>query len=170
MQPGPATRVFRFLHMISAFGVLLVAAIICLDVLGRDLLNQPLPGTAEIVKNSVVAITFMQIPLAIRGDAMFRTTILMDLSGPTVSRVLHLVASLLGVLLFVLLVWSSWGPMIDAWKIGEYEGEGALRFPTYPIRSIVVLMSVLAAVAYAILAWLDFRALRGDPVPPVPGH
>jgi hypothetical protein len=31
-------------------------------------------------------------------------------------------------------------------------------------------MSVLAAVAYAILAWLDFRALRGDPVPPVPGH
>ena len=36
---------------------------------------------------------------------------------------------------------SSWSGTIYAWKIFEYEGEGALRVPVYPIKSLILLGS-----------------------------
>ena len=40
--------------------------------------------------------------------------------------------------------------MLEAWEIGEYEGEGALRVPTAPIRTILVLGAALTMILYAV--------------------
>ena len=66
---------------------------------------------------------------------------------------------LLGVAVFVLMAWASWGPLLNSWAIGEYEGEGALRVPVYPVRTLIVVMSVIAALAYVLLF---LRELRGE--------
>ncbi len=158
MADNIQTRVSKILHIVSSAWVLVLAVIILVDVVGRAVFNHPLLGTAEIIKNSVVAILFLQIPLAILVGAMLRTTIILDWVGSRFRAAIELVACSLGLLFFVALVVGSYEPLLEAWRIGEYEGEGAMRVPTYPVRAIVLAMAVLSA---SIFSWQIFRILSG---------
>ncbi len=154
---GKAVAIARLLHVVSACWVLLLGVIILVDVLGRVWFDSPLLGATEIIKNSVVSITFLQLPLAIYSGSMLRTTIIADAVGPFVRKVLRTFAGLLGAIFFAVLVYSAWGHMIEAWEIGEYEGEGALRVPTYPVRTLMVITAAFCSVAYLMMIWLDWR-------------
>ena len=132
----------------SAFWVVLLAVMIFIDVCGRFVFNTPLLGTSEIIKNSVVSIAFLQLPLAIHRGGMLRTTLILDHVTPRVRQYLLGFANLLGFLFFLAIAYSAWQPFVDAWHISEYEGEGALRVPTYPVRLLLVLTCALAAIVY----------------------
>ena len=153
---GVPIRLARVLHLISAFWTLALAVLIFCDVTGRGMLNNPIPGTKEIIQNSVVAITFLQLPLAIYSGSMLRTTIFADAVPPFARRLLRTGAMLLGFAVFMGLLWSTWGSFWDAYRIGEYEGEGALRVPTWPVRGTVLVISVLGAFAYLSMIWYDW--------------
>jgi TRAP-type C4-dicarboxylate transport system permease small subunit len=146
----------RLLHIFSAFWTLALAFLIFGDVIGRIFLSRPIPGTKEILQNSIVTITFLQIPLAIYSGSMLRTTILSDAVPHTMRRLLRTFACLLGLALFLALIWGSLPSFWDAYRIGEYEGEGSLRVPTWPVRGAIAAMSTFAAIAYAYMIWLDW--------------
>ena len=155
-------RVTRAIHLFSAFWTLALAFLIFGDVFGRTILNSPIPGTKEIIQNSVVAITFLQLPLAIYTGSMLRTSILADAVPPLARRVLRTLGSLLGLAFFIGLIWSTWPSFMDAYAIGEYEGEGALRVPTWPVRGTVLVMSVFGAWAYVSMMVLDWQGRLVD--------
>lgn len=150
-------RITRAIHLFSAFWTLALAFLIFGDVVGRGMLNQPIPGTKEIIQNSVVAITFLQLPLAIYSGAMLRTSIFADAVPPVMRRLLRTFGALLGLIFFIGLIWSTWPSFVDAYRIGEYEGEGALRVPTWPVRGTVLVMSIFGAWAYISMIILDWR-------------
>ena len=150
-------RVTRAIHLFSAFWTLALAFLILGDVVGRGILNQPIPGTKEIIQNSVVAITFLQLPLAIYSGSMLRTSIFADAVGPVFRRLLRTFGALLGLIFFIGLIWSTWPSFADAYRIGEYEGEGALRVPTWPVRGTILVMSFFGAWAYISMIILDWR-------------
>lgn len=118
--------------------------------------SQPIPGTKEIVQNSIVAITFLQLPLAIYSGSMLRTSVLADAVPASIRRILRTLAYLLGVLLFIGLVLGSYVPFLDAYRIGEYEGEGALRVPVWPLRGIILLASAFGIFAYLSMIYYDW--------------
>lgn len=149
----------RILHVLAAIWLCIIAVTIVVDVVGRFFFNAPLTGTAEIVANSIVAIAFLQIPFAIRTYGMLRTTVVMERLGAGGRRIFNVVTYLVGVAVFATIAWASWDSMIFAWSINEYEGEGALRVPTYPVRTVLVVMSIIAALAYLLLC---IRELRGE--------
>ncbi len=149
-------RVARATHIVSAFWVLVLALIILVDVTGRYLFSQPLLGATEIIKNSVVSITFLQIPLAIYRGGMIRTTLIYGAVGADWRRILRSVANVCGLLFFVGTAFSAWGPALEALGVSEYEGEGALRVPTYPVRFLVVITSLFAGCVYLYLLYLDW--------------
>lgn len=151
-----AVKLARAIHIFSAFWTLALAVLIFLDVSGREFLNSPIPGTKEILQNSVVAITFLQLPLAIYSGSMLRTTIFADAVPPFMRRVLRTIGSLLGLILFLGLLWSTWPSFWDAYRIGEYEGEGALRVATWPVRGTVLVMSVFGMFAYFSMIVFDW--------------
>lgn len=154
------SQIAKTLHIVSSGWVLVLSCIICADVIGRSVFNHPLLGTAEIVKNSVVAITFLQVPLAILIGAMLRTTMILDAVRPKLKNVIEILACIFGISFFVALAFGSFDPLIQAWAIGEYEGEGALRVPTYPVRAIVFLMAILSAFVFL---WQAIRIISGKP-------
>ncbi len=149
-------RLSRAIHLISAFWTLGLAVLIFFDVLGRSLYAQPIPGTKEIIQNSIVAITFLQLPLAIYSGSMLRTTVFADAVPAPVRRILRTLCYLLGVVLFVSLIISTYEPLIDAYRIGEYEGEGALRVPVWPVRGIIFVMSIFSLFAYLSMIYFDW--------------
>ena len=146
----------RAIHLVSAFWTLALAVLIFCDVTSRSIFSQPIPGTKEIVQNSIVAITFLQLPLAIYSGSMLRTTVFADAVPAPIRRLLRTVAYLLGVIVFVALALSSYEPFIDAYRIGEYEGEGVLRVPVWPLRGIILLASVFGSFAYLSMIYYDW--------------
>lgn len=152
-------RINRGLHMFAAFWLFVLAFLILIDVGGRGLFSMPLRGTPEIIANSVVCIAFLQLCNAVRTGSMLRVEILDRAIPVAVLRALQVVGFVLGALLFAAVAYSSWEPMIEAWRIGEFAGnEGSLRVPTYPVRSLLVAACILATVNYLLMAW---QALRG---------
>jgi len=145
------------MHILSSVWVFILALVILIDVCGRILFSQPLPGTKEILQNSVIAVTFLQIPLAIYSGSMLRTTLLHDLMPTFVKKLIRSFAFALGLILFVAIAYASLPEAIDAYKIGEYEGEGALRIYTWPIRFLIVITAVIAAIAYLTMMVADWR-------------
>lgn len=164
MRSVTVERLARTTHVVSAFWVLVLAAIIFVDVMGRYLFSQPLLGATEIIANSVVSITFLQLPLAIYQGGMIRSTLLYDAVSERAQRLLRTLAGVLGLAFFLGTAYSAWGPALEALAVSEYEGEGALRVPTYPVRFLVVATSVFAAYVYLHLLYLDWTG-RIDPAP-----
>lgn len=154
---GPAIKLARLLHIVSAIWTLALAVLIFCDVAGRNLMSMPLPGTKELLQNSVVSITFLQLPLAIYSGSMLRTSIFADAVPAGAARVLRTIGALLGLAVFLGLLWSTWPAFVDAYQIGEYEGEGSLRVPTWPVRGVVLLMSGFGAFAYLSMIVLDWQ-------------
>jgi len=106
--------------------------------------------------NSVVSITFLQLPLAIYRGGMLRTTVISDAVTPNSQRILRTIGSILGLFFFAATAYSSWQPFVDAWQIGEYEGEGSLRVPTYPVRFLLIITTAFSALVYLYLLYLDW--------------
>lgn len=154
----------RSIHVISAVWVLILGFAIIADVMSRSLFSYPIRGTTEVIKNSVVAITFLQLPLAILSGSMLRTELLSDALGPQARRLLRTLAYLAGAVLFVLIAYSSWDAAALAYRIGEYEGEGALRVPTWPVRFVLIGTSVIAALGYLAMIWLDWTGQLEDEI------
>jgi TRAP-type C4-dicarboxylate transport system permease small subunit len=140
---------------LNAVGTVWVAAItvlVCADILGRVLFSFPITGVPEIVKVSIVAIVWLQIPHTLKiGGHLRSDVVLRRLSGRGRS-ILDLFAYALGALVFGLLVFSGWDTMIMAWEMGEFEGELPVRVPTYPLRSIVLLGAALACLQFLLMA------------------
>jgi TRAP-type C4-dicarboxylate transport system permease small subunit len=68
------------------------------------------------------------------------------------------VGALLGLGFFGLVCWGAIDPAIHAWTSNEFEGEGALRVPSWPARFIVVIGTALAALSYVLIAIENFKA------------
>jgi len=155
-------KIARAVHLFSAFWTMALAFLIFGDVVGRGVFNSPIPGTKEIIQNSVVAVTFLQLPLAIYSGSMLRTSIFADAVPPFFRKILRTICMILGLILFLGLIWSTWPSFWDAYRIGEYEGEGSLRVPTWPVRGTVLVMSVFGMIAYATMIVLDWRGTLID--------
>lgn len=153
----------RAFMLISAFGLVLIALMIGADVMSRLLLNSSISGVAELVANALLIVAFFQLSYTIRIGGLLRTE-LMDAYAPRiVSRSLWFVGYLLGALLFLLISFYSWDPMISAWERNTFEGHASLRIPTFPSRLAVVLFSALASLNFLALSIRSLLVIiKGD--------
>jgi TRAP-type C4-dicarboxylate transport system permease small subunit len=117
--------------------------IVTADVLGRALFDSPVPGTPEIVRNSVPGIVFLLIPYAMRTNSHVRSNIILSRVPNIWRQGLLALSNLLGFIMFGLILLAAWEPMVRSWRIREFEGLGALEVPVYPIRTIIVAASLL---------------------------
>jgi TRAP-type C4-dicarboxylate transport system permease small subunit len=62
---------------------------------------------------------------------------------------------LLGAAFFMMIITGGWEESIASYVEGEYEGEGALRVPSWPARWTVLIGSGIAAMNYLVMAYID---------------
>jgi len=156
---------------LGSIWILALMLLVVGDVLGRALsgvvfrladvtINLSIRGTPELVKLSIVGIVFLQVAHTLRHGRHVRSTVVTERLRPRLAEGMTLVAHLLGAALCALIVWSSWDNMVRGWRIGEFEGEGALRVPVAPSRTIVILGTTLFGLQFARLAFGNLRRLR----------
>ena len=139
------------LNIVGAIWVVLLMLLVTVDVIGRAFFNAPLFGVPEIVKISVVGLVWCQMAHTLKIDAHLRSTTLVERLPPRVRAAIESIFFLVGAVTFALIVYSGWDNMIEAWRIGEFEGEEPVRVPTYPIRSLVLLGAALTAIQFALM-------------------
>ncbi len=144
--------IVRVLLAAAAAIIFLLGFLVCADVIGRAIFNSPVKGTPEIVSMSIVIICFLLAGYAVQSGSMIYTDVLVSIFGARGRAFALLLSAVLGILFFGLIVWGSFEPTLYAWTSGEYEGEGALRVPAWPARTIVLIGAALVIVSYVMHA------------------
>ncbi|WP_207480794.1 TRAP transporter small permease subunit [Arenibaculum pallidiluteum] len=153
--PAPEGAMQRITGVMASIGTILIFAtmvMIVADVLGRNFLNSPITGVAEIAGRLVVAIVFLQIASAIASDRMTRADFLIRIIGdraPAFAAFLEKLFALCGAVVFALIAYASWPDLVSSWTTNDFFGvQGIFTIPTWPFRAIVVVGAVAAAIAY----------------------
>ncbi len=157
---GPVVRGFSVLaHILAAIGtiwILVLMFVIVADVLGRNFFDSPITGVAEVAGRSVVAIVFLQITAAIMSGRMTRADFLTRIiarRAPLIMRIMSVLFSLAGALVFAAIAYATWPDFIASWRRGEFFGvPGVWTIPTYPFRGVILVGASGAALAYLGLA------------------
>ena len=158
---GGFASFMAILNAAATFMVFLIMLMVTADVFGRGFFNSPVMGTAEIVRNLVVVICFLQIGHVLRQNRHIRSTLIVQRLPPLGTELVQILTSAVGLALFVMLFKGGWGLNWTAWVIHEYEGEGALNVPTYPVRTIILLGAVLMSIQFALNLCRSVRAAVG---------
>ncbi|MGE0253043.1 MAG: TRAP transporter small permease [Alphaproteobacteria bacterium] len=127
-----------------------LAFVVVADIVTR-ILNVPFQGATEIIANSIVMIAFLQFAYAVRVKAMLRVDALIMHLGAVPRRTLLSIGYLLGAFFFGFIFYSTLEPANYSWVTGHYEGEGALRVPSWPTYLTILLGSGLATINYILL-------------------
>lgn len=156
----------RALNVISGIWLGSIALLILCDVAGREFFGSPIYGTNEIVSNSVLSILFLQLPLSILSRSALRTTIFYGVVGIRGKGWVDATSYALAGVLFLAIAIGSWPNMIEGWEILEQEGSGIVNIPVYPIRTLVIVVSVITVVVCSLLTYQSlFHPQRFDESP-----
>jgi len=132
-----------------------LAFLVMANIIGRTYFDFPIYGTAEIVAASIVIVVFLQAGYAIRSRSMLKADFLVEHLPEKVQRLLLAIGYLLGATFFLMIITGGWEESIASYVEGEYEGEGALRVPSWPARWTVMIGSGLAMINYLVMAYID---------------
>lgn len=152
-------RIVRVLLAAAAVIIFLLGFLVCADVIGRAVFNSPVKGTPEMVSMSIVIICFLLAGYSVQSGGMIYTDVVAGAFGVRGRAVAQLLSAIFGVVFFGLIVWGSYEPALHAIVSGEYEGEGALRVPVWPARTVVIVGAVLVVASYLMHAVTAISAI-----------
>ena len=145
----------KFMMVIAAIWAFGLSFLILANIIGRSVFDSPVYGTAEIVATSIVIIVFLQVGYAIRSQSMLRADFLIIHLPYSIQRIFLFIGYLLGAVFFLMIITGGWEESVLSYIEGEFEGEGALRVPSWPARWMVMIGSTLALINYIVLAYID---------------
>jgi TRAP-type C4-dicarboxylate transport system permease small subunit len=138
------------LSSIATFWTFLLVFFVTADVVGRFIFKHPFTGTPEIVSASLVGIAFLYMPHTVWVGKQIRSDLLNSLLKPWFKCTMAIISPLAGVIVFFLISFTNWPDMMEAFRTGEWEGQGDLHVPVAPFRVILVGGAALTALYYAV--------------------
>ena len=131
-------RTNRFVAKAGACSLILLMLLTAGDVIGRDVLGRPVPGTVEL--SQYLLAVFALLGLAYTQQVKGHVTVSVLTSRLPVSGqlLLTLVSSLLGLGLFGLLAWQGWVVGVEERTVSDI-----LRLPQLPFRLLVAVAGCL---------------------------
>ncbi len=167
----------RLLHALNAIGtawIFVLMLMMCSDIASRFLFSAPIHGVAEIAGFSVVAITFLQLPRAVRDRRLARADMLIDRlhrASPRVAAGVESVFALLGAAVFGAILWAAAAGLAHSWQTDDRFGaQQVFTFPKWPIWLIVLAGSVCVLIAFLLQAWSDAFRRAPHSAPQGPAH
>ena len=148
-------KLSEILQSIAAIWLVFVAFTIFAEVTFRNF--GLFLGADQIVQNSVPAIVFLQVPFAIVSGTMLRTTLIYEFCTKNGKKIINILSFLIGVMLFIGISVGGWTDMIKGWEIKEYQGIGAIEFPVYIIRTVIIFASIMIVFIYTSLVFNELK-------------
>lgn len=170
-EPSLATRwwlaLISIMNSIGTAWVFVLLVIINLDIGGRAIFNHPIRGVPEIVALSIVACVFLQVAHTLKVGRLTRSEILLNwLSkhSPNLQHVLNGIYHVVGAGLMIIMFNASLPLLKKAWRLDVYVGaEGDFMAPVWPVKLIILIGCMAAAIQFLLTAWQEFRSVGRKP-------
>ncbi len=154
------------MNSIGTAWVFVLLVIINLDIAGRALFNHPIRGVPEIVALSIVACVFLQLAHTLKVGRLTRSDIIsnwLTRKNPGLEHFLSGIYHLIGAVVLIILFNASLPLFTKAWRLDVYVGaEGDFMAPVWPVKLIILIGCLAAAVQFMLMAYTDFRSMGGD--------
>jgi len=136
----------------SIVAVLLMAMMLIttVDVVGRYIVKQPVPGAYELIELMLAVNIFMALPLVCLKDEHITVTVLVERFSRRVRQVHAGVVSLLSAGVLAVVAWRLYAHAAQLASYGDVTM--FLRLPRGPIGYTMALLTALGALATVILA------------------
>lgn len=140
---------------------------ICADIVSRGLLNTPLPGVAEVVALSIVALVFLQLTHTLTTGSLTRVELVLGRvrqTRPRLARMMLALSHAIGAATFATIFYGSYPTFLRSWRSHEFVGvQGTFTAPTWPSKLAVVVGCVLITAQFLIYLANDIRLLLRKP-------
>lgn len=144
------------LNAIGSILIFAIMALICADVLARNIFNQPINGVAELVAASIVMIVFFQLASALRHGRMAQADIFIagfTRKHPRLGHGLQTLFYLAGAAMLAIIFDGTLPVYLNAVERQLFMGvEGVFTFPIWPIRLVVLICAAVTVLQYLLLA------------------
>ena len=145
---GTADRLGLALGLGPGIVLLLTALLTLADVVGRNLLNAPVPGATELTELALVAITFLLYPRVAWRDTHIAVDLLDGFMGRIAQRLQLLLVAAIGTVAFGALAWRIW--LLGERVTGYGDVTPYLRVPLGPIYYAMAILCALTALAHVV--------------------
>lgn len=144
----------RFCCLSGAVLTLAMMALICADVAGRNLFDKPLSSVPELISLALVAVVFLQLPLAVREGRLPQSTLFLDYvrnRAPLTGNMISVLFQLLSALAMAIIAYYSWPLLIKAFVRDTYTGSiGSVTVALWPVKLIIVFSCAQVSLQYLI--------------------
>lgn len=128
----------RWVAGVGAFFLLPLMLLTATDVVGRDLLNFPIPGTIELSQYLLAVFVLLGIAYTQQVKGHVRVSVLVSRLPDRLQLLLGILNPLLSLLIFAVLVWQGLVIAFEEKTVSEL-----LRIPQSPFRMLVALAALL---------------------------
>lgn len=163
-RPGDARSWFggftMALNVVGTVLIIVMAAAVNLDVLGRNVFNSPVPGVTEFIGLAIVSVVFLQLANTLREDRHVSNDLIMaaiGLSRPRIAQFFYGLFHVIGAGLLALIAWYVVPILIENYRGDYYKGTaGVVEIPVWPFMATVILGALTTVVQYLLLAKREF--------------
>lgn len=150
------------LGIVAGIAVGLMMFHVMADVLGKYLLNQPVPSTAEVVANYyMIACVFLSLAyIEARGSAI-SVDLVYDQVGPAARRVMRKIGQIVTLLFYIGFGWFSWDVAMRAWRVNETV-DGLWRITVWPAKFLLPIGLAIACLVLLLKIFSRERTQGGD--------
>lgn len=135
-------RVIDRVENVAMVIFMLVATVVAIiQVVARYGFNNSLYWSEELIIYSLISMSFIAGSMGVRYAAHIAVEVLPVLAGPKVAKVLHVVATILGILFALMLIWYGGMLSLKTLRIGQLSP--AMRFPVGYVYAIIPISGVL---------------------------
>jgi len=131
-------RMNRWVAGVGAWSLVFMMLLTAADVLGRDLLDCPVPGTVELSQYLLAVFILLGLAYTQQVKGHVNVSILISRLPVSGQLFLKLISSVLGLVLFGLLAWQGW-----VVGLAERTVSDLLRVPQFPFRILVAVAGFL---------------------------
>jgi TRAP-type mannitol/chloroaromatic compound transport system permease small subunit len=144
------------LNAVGTVLILVMAVAVNVDILGRELFKQPVPGVTEFLGLSIVAVVFLQMANTLREERHVSNDLILAAVArrrPRVAAFFYGLFHLIGATLMGFIAWYVFPILRENYEGDFYKGTaGVIELPVWPFM-LVVLIGALATIGqYLILA------------------
>jgi tripartite ATP-independent transporter DctM subunit len=157
----PFVRVISLMNGAGVVWFFALTFLICADITARTLFDSPIRGVAEMVSLSLVASVFLQLAYAVHEQRLTRAEFVVnrfEATDPKLVSDWNGIVAMFGLAMTLIIALGILPDFVRAFRTGEFAGvEGMFAVQVWPIKLIIFLGSVVAAIECGRRAFEQFR-------------
>ncbi len=137
-------RWLRLLETIAGLALLAMLALTVADVVGRYVINRPMPGVTELVQYTMVVLVFAGLPLVTHRRAHISVSLMDNVFSGVTRRVQFALIHATSAFVLIAMAWNLFVGSLAMQEAADVIG--SLRLPVHPAGFFMAVMSLLAGV------------------------